>query len=496
MKKSSRILMLIAVFALFMMAASCASAEKHVHWATCLNPDRCGECGMPVQFTVDQLKHEFLTAHDNGDGTHSRVCDDCGYLAVPEEHTAICAEPGYCSACGIPVLIHDEEWVHDFYDRNNGDGTHTQVCDYCARIGISEPHYTACTAEKGACSGCGAAGDFEIWHVDIGNGVDNGDGTCSFACMQCGETFLDEHEFKNGVCTHCGAEENPQPVECAHDFYGKNNGNGTHTMVCDICGAIGTTEGHYTTCIAGQRACSGCGAWGNFVTWHSETCDAVDNGDGTCTFSCKQCGKTCTEKHYFINGVCDYCGAKDDTPVTSEAVILYGQLGTLTGSVFTPANGLFEFHNSLFLVDNGRVMTEVNGLAQGTGDWYYFAAGQVQTQYTGLVQYDGEWFYVTEGRMDTGRNGLFTYDYSKFLLAAGRIVYDYSGLFLNQGNILYNSDGRWYYIANGQVQTAYTGLAQHDGRWFYLVSGMLAEDYTGVVEYDGSQFNVVNGMVI
>lgn len=438
MKKRIRLVVLAAVLVLCVTAAVSAMAEEHTHWANCQDPEHCGECG-------------------------------------------------------AEIVISEAELAHDFENRDNGDGTHTQVCDICGAKGKTEIHYITCIANQFACSGCGTEGAYEIWHSEPANAVDNGDGTCTFTCKQCGKTCTEEHYFIDDACDYCGVKKSD--VECQHDFNGRNNGDGTHTLVCDICGKIGKTEQHYIPCISDQHSCSSCGIWGDFVIWHPEVVNAVDNSDGSCTFTCTQCGKTCTQKHYYGGGVCYHCGAKDTTPAKSEVVILYGQLGTLTGGEFTPGNGLVEFHDSLFLVDNGRVMTEKNGLALACDEWYYFAAGQAQTQYTGFVQYDGEWFYVTDGKMDTGRNGLYPYDGSKFLLAAGRVLYDYSGLFQNQANILYNADGRWYFIANGQVQTQYTGLAQYDDHWFYLVNGLLAADYTGKVEYDGSLFDVVNGMV-
>ena len=394
MKKHSCFLWIIALLALVMTAANGALAEH---------------------------EHEYAD-RDNGDGTHSFMCVQCGDRLTTEEHVAYCIDPGHCRDCGA-VIDGSFRLIH--YDTNivdNGDGTHREKCEYCDYEGECLPHIADCSRPD-HCIQCLAQIPVpeELSHAGR-YCSDNGDGTHTWRCDRCGFGFYAEPHIvycdNPRLCWTCFAEVSVSQDEMRHHFVGIDNGNGTHTLTCDTCGYVDAAGIHQLVIGEDEDVCGVCG---------------VDSG-------------------------------------------------------------LMMYQGQLFLVDKGRIMTDVNGLNL-LDKWYYFAAGQVQKQYTGVVSYDGAWFYVTNGRMDTASNGLYDYDGSKFLVSAGQVRYDYSGLFQNAAAGLHNADGKWYFIANGQVQTQYTGLAQYDGHWFYLVNGVLAEDYTGEVSYDGSVFNVVNGMV-
>ncbi len=97
-----------------------------------------------------------------------------------------------------------------------------------------------------------------------------------------------------------------------HETAYRNNGNGTHSIVCKDCGFIISTENHSCTYKDNNNgthtvSCKDCDFRNE--TSHSYTCK--DNGNGTHTSTCADCGSAATESHTYANGFCSLCGAKE-----------------------------------------------------------------------------------------------------------------------------------------------------------------------------------------
>lgn len=474
MKKMLKWTLALALLAASLLLTTAALAEPHEHYAWCTdkNPSVCRICGATEDVEV-RHHGKYITCISVNNVRHNEVCIACGTTLSSMNHYTYCDQPDLtacikCGSHGSVEIFHDRTSIVD-----NGNGTHSAVCELCGKASYTEEHYVFCwSADKTCCEGCGGhAGNIEVSHGDW-DYKDNSDDTHTCFCLDCGETiWIDTHN------TECTAKDQTRCIDCGahssdcyvfHDIeLSFDNGDGTHTTKCLTCGAVLYTEAHYTWC----------------ANWDTTVC-------------CECGAKDPVVEHDYRMGVCVDCGKEDPNAPELVPVMKNGQLGYEAYGVFTPANGLVEYQGGLFLVDNGSIMTDKDGLVKTERGWYYFAGGQAQIQHTGFVQYDGAWFYVTGGKMDASSNGLYSYDGSKFLVAAGQVRYDYSGLFLNEGAGLHGADGKWYFISGGQVQTQYTGLAQYDGHWFYLVNGVLAESYTGTVAYNGGTFNVVNGMVV
>ena len=130
-----------------------------------------------------------LTVSDNGDGTHTGVCDTCGYEVV-SNHSVGYTDNGdgthteICDACGYEITTN-----HSVGYTNNEDGTHTKTCDACDYEITSEHSYTFTSNEDRhtniASCACG-----ENHYLDP---------YC--ACYSCEEFFHNVDE--NCYCSNC-----------------------------------------------------------------------------------------------------------------------------------------------------------------------------------------------------------------------------------------------------------------------------------------------------
>ena len=114
----------------------------------------------------------------------------------------------------------------------------------------------------------------------FGDWKDNGDGTCTKACTHdgCTESVTEAHVWSGSV---------------------KPNGNGTHSHVCERCGARDTaaacTEGTAATCKEPAK-CAECGGYiGEVSKEHQGGVTYTSNGDGTHTGTYTICGHSFTE---------------------------------------------------------------------------------------------------------------------------------------------------------------------------------------------------------
>ena len=147
----------------------------------------------------------------------------------------------------------------------------------------------------------------ELKHT-YGEFKDNGDGTHSALCSICGHTYTEDHVYVAGICTICGASKpTPRPVHI-HRY--------TETVTEPTC-----TEKGYTTytCICGRSYVD------NYVDvlGHTEVVDPAVAA--TCTKTGLTEGKHCSvcnevlvaqketpkTEHKFENGKCSACGAAD-----------------------------------------------------------------------------------------------------------------------------------------------------------------------------------------
>ena len=224
-----------------------------------------------VSQELSALDHLWQTTLTQGDTTHYYACErGCGAKKDEEAHA-------YAN------------W------RDNGDGTHTGTC-VCGKT-LTEAHSggeATCTA-KAVCAVCQAEygdaldHDWGPWQVTTEpTCTEEGEETRTCKREGCGETetrpvdcadhpwadtYSWDEETHYILCTQCGDKDYSEP----HDYKWRNNGDGTHTGECYICGK--TVTGSHT---GSGAACDLCGAslgpgehehvWGPWKVTTEPTC--------------------------------------------------------------------------------------------------------------------------------------------------------------------------------------------------------------------------------
>ena len=165
----------------------------------------------------------------NGNGTHNVVCADCGDVVTPN---VACSydENDVCITCGAkkPAECQHENLTYT----DEGDGTHSCVCKDCGNPIPTKngPHKFA----DGKCTLCGFVckhGDTDMWsYIRVDETYHK------TVCKVC-DTVVNanvKHEFVNGKCV-CGA------VECKHEGAQKlvpNEDGKTHNAYCAKCNKL------------------------------------------------------------------------------------------------------------------------------------------------------------------------------------------------------------------------------------------------------------------
>jgi hypothetical protein len=142
--------------------------------------------------SVDSFAHSFSTWTDNGNGSHSRICSECG-ISETESHTF-------------------GDWTA------NINGTHSHKCSICGAVETDEHTVGEWISDKNGShhTVCTICGETITESCNFGEWSDNGDGTHSRTCADCGYVETAEHDFGEWTI----------------------NMNGTRTRVCSICGHI------------------------------------------------------------------------------------------------------------------------------------------------------------------------------------------------------------------------------------------------------------------
>ena len=249
--------------------------------------------------SLHECDHISQTAKDNGDGTHTFFGNDCGKELETEDHTyeagvtsnnngthnvncscgnsveIKCLDPdgdGKCDSCGYLMYCnHTSQTAKD-----NGDGTHTFFCNDCGKELETEDH----TYEAGVTS--------------------NNDGTHNVNCS-CGDfvTYKCYDYDGDHACDSCGYK-----MGCLFGAGVTSNNDGTHNVNCS-CGNYMTVK-----CLDpdGDGKCDSCG----YLMYCNHISKSVKNNkNGTHTFFCRDCGeKLETEEHEYneATGAC-VCGA-------------------------------------------------------------------------------------------------------------------------------------------------------------------------------------------
>ncbi len=267
------------------------------HYATCKYPTKCAECG--VAYGGDNVSHcvDMDKAKYNAD-EHWYICEDCGEITQQSEHYASCLNPTKCAECGIAYSGDSVQHNVPFSSVQHDETNHWYICDDCHEIIDKNEHYAACK-EPGKCAECGIAydGGNVMHNIDWEHAQYDADEHW-YACKDCDEIVdRGEHYVYCSDPTHCGACGVPYTSDTVNHVSGKENrgyDGDTHWSICTDCHEkyYPMIKTHYAKC-TDPTHCLFCGADYSGVVSHyyDEDADAVAGYDGsTHWWTCKRCG--------------------------------------------------------------------------------------------------------------------------------------------------------------------------------------------------------------
>ena len=219
--------------------------------------------------------HEFgsYTVDPENENQHVRTCKNCGAKEISEHRwpsttaQAKCEEDVTltltCEDCGatkeetIPAAGHEA----DLSSWHKDESSHWHICVRCQKElpETKAAHQYALLYGTWRCTDCFAK------HSEACTGevkaTSLNETSHQWSCTSCNAVSgVEEHHFdESGICTDCGHTKAPDIPEhdCAanaRDFH--DNGDGTHTGTCSICGKS-VTQAHDTFGLGG--GCSVCG---------------------------------------------------------------------------------------------------------------------------------------------------------------------------------------------------------------------------------------------
>ena len=255
------------------ICASCGTAESCPHttweWKSIDDETHQKHCLSPACDVLFGTAEAHKITYTTDAETHTAVCSDCGYTAEPEAHrwgdavsTATCTEPGTetrtCLICGYIDTHEVGPKGHSTQGswEANASG-HWQQCRVCGLEieGTLEQHRYSRYGAEWYCDVC----DFEHSRACDGEvkATQLDKTSHQWACSGCSLIHGTEHHDalgENGSCSVCGYVPAHDCAANARDFH--DNGNGTHTGTCSICGKS-VTQAHDTLGLGG--GCSVCG---------------------------------------------------------------------------------------------------------------------------------------------------------------------------------------------------------------------------------------------
>lgn len=204
----------------------------------------------------------------NTNGTHSHVCTLCGENMGDEDCADSCDDSdSACDWCGSTAGEANNYHFDDPTCKVEG-GKHVVTCGCGVVVGSYEPR----AYDNGddlfhdmGCSYCFGMNGEPEFHTGLGSGTDNGDGTCSFTCADCGYTYTGKHLAAMG------------------------NGDGFHGTSCYYCNTWTWKEDCSETCTDKDGECDTCGS-SDLTVIHGETTSTISGGK--CNHVCNDCGET------------------------------------------------------------------------------------------------------------------------------------------------------------------------------------------------------------
>ena len=304
-----------------------------------------------------------------------------GMLLMAAPLRAKAAEPtGYNVSVTIPAGILEPEKTYYFViDRDmvtNEEDANSTNTDIVFKFSTAKPHvHTEKTVP---------AKDATCTEPGLSEGK---------VCEECGEELVAQveipalgHDFKDGVCTRCGAKDPDYKPDVNNDLDPSVNGivqcpDGRWAMYKN--GKVDTT----CTTIAQNK----------YGWWR------VENG--------------------YVNF--DAQGIYQNK---------YGWWKTTDGKVTFKEFGLFENENGTWRVEGSKVNFLANGIYKGQdGNWYKTSWGKVTGDETGIFQNQFGWWYCKNSKVDFDFTGIGSNQFGKWYVKSGKLDFTKVGMVKDNG---------------------------------------------------------------
>jgi endonuclease I/DNA-directed RNA polymerase subunit RPC12/RpoP len=275
------------------VAATCTAAGNSAYW-------HCPDCGKyfsdaaaTTEITlastvIAALGHNYTSAITTAPtcttaGVMTYTCSRCGdtyteaIAALGHTLTATAAKAATCTEAGNSAYWHCSVCGKYFSDA----AATTEITLASTVLPALGHSYTSAVTTAATCTTAGVM---------------------TYTCSRCGDTYTEAIPALGHTLTATAAKA----ATCTEA------GNSAY-WYCSVCGkyfsdAAATTEITLSSTVLP-------------ATGHSYT--YVDNGDGTHTGTCSVCGATVTENHTYVDGVCSACGAAEK--LTDSSLVFYGK---------------------------------------------------------------------------------------------------------------------------------------------------------------------------
>jgi C1A family cysteine protease/DNA-directed RNA polymerase subunit RPC12/RpoP/predicted aconitase with swiveling domain len=274
-------------------AATCTEAGNSAYWHCSVCGKYFSDAAATTEITlastvIAALGHNYTSAITTAPtcttaGVRTYTCSRCGdtyteaIAALGHTLTATAAKAATCTEAGNSAYWHCSVCGKYFSDA----AATTEITLASTVIPALGHSYTSAVTTAATCTTAGVM---------------------TYTCSRCGDTYTEAIPALGHTLTATAAKA----ATCTEA------GNSAYWH-CSVCGkyfsdAAATTEITLASTVIP-------------ATGHSYT--YVDNGDGTHTGTCSVCGATVTENHTYVDGVCSACGAVEK--LTDSSLVFYGK---------------------------------------------------------------------------------------------------------------------------------------------------------------------------
>lgn len=304
------------------------------------------------------------------------------------------------------------------------------------------------------------------------------DATCAEAgstagskCSICGEIVKQPekidplgHDYKDGVCTRCGAED-PDYVKPLPD--GLNQIDGEWVYIRD--NKIATDF--------------------NGLVKHDKEFWYIENGKANFEYT----GLVNSSPIEGYNDIRWYWVTKGVFDKTHNGAEPYLDRGT-----YLVENGYIDFNkttvfyneksNQWMVFIDAFFNKNANGIYQNKYGWWKATNGIVNFKENGVFQNNFGWWRVKDSKVDFNAQGIYQNNFGWWKTTNGKVTFKENGVFQNEFG--------WWKVKDSKVDFSFTGIASNKYGSWYIKGGKVDFNKNGKVKYNNKTYTIKNGKVV